>query len=124
MGRVRCYGTGLIFGSMVRQYLDTLSWTLPGTPGGEDENGFPLPSIPGVTMTAKARYENYRGRVKEWIARDGETVVQKGTIYIKKGQPVPMKFEEVTVTREGEGVTYKGEALNVYKGQLNTTIVV
>lgn len=108
---------------MVRQYLDILSWTTPGTPGGEDENGFPLPSQPGETITAKCRYENYRGRVKEWRGRDGETVEQKGTIYVKKGEPVPMKFEDVTVTRD-TGVTYQGVALNVYKGQLNSTIVV
>lgn len=109
---------------MVRQYLDTLSWTLPGTPAGEDENGFPVPGTPGETVTAQARYENYTGRIKEWRASDSEVVEQRGTIYVKKGQPVPMKFETVTVIREGQGVTFEGEALNVYQGQLNTTIAV
>lgn len=111
---------------MVKQYRDVISWQLAGTPATKDPvTGFPIPSVPGETVTAKGRYENFSGTGrKEYVNRDGQVILQKGTIFIKKGQTAPNKFETVTVTSPEFEEVFKGEALNVYEGQLNTTIAV
>lgn len=110
---------------MIKQYRDVVSWQLAGTPATKDENGFPVPSIPGETVTAMGRYENFTGTGrKEYTNRDGQVILQKGTIFIKKGQPAPNKFESLIVTSPEFEEVFEGEALNVYEGQLNTTIAV
>lgn len=111
---------------MVKHYPHKLSWTGEGTPPSVDpDTGFPIPGVPGIEQQAKARYENFRtGAVKEWRNKKNETVLQRGTIYVKKGEPAPKKFETVTVTSEEYGLMFEGEILNVYHGQLNTTIAV
>ena len=111
---------------MVKHYPHILSWTGEGTsPSVDPATGFPIPGVPGLPQEAKARYENFKtGAVKEWRNKKNETVLQRGTIYVKKGEPTPKKFETVTVTSGEYGLMFEGEILNVYHGQLNTTIAV
>lgn len=99
---------------------------MPGTPSTEDPvTGFPVPGQPGEEVTIMCRYENFKtGAVKEWTNKKNETVLQRGTIYVKWGQQMPTKFETVTVESPQYGEMFKGEILNVYNGQLNTTIAV
>lgn len=111
---------------MVVHYPHTTTWFREGTPSTEDPvTGFPVPGIPGEEVSAESRYENFRGgSTKEWRNKKNETVLQRGTIYLRKGQPIPVKFETVTVVSPEYGIMFEGEILNVYAGQLNTTIAV
>lgn len=111
---------------MVKQYRDVVSWVTEGTPATEDPiTGFPIPGEAGATIEVKGRYENFKsGNRKEYLNRDGLTVFQKGTIYIKKGEIYPKRFEIVKVTSPEFEVVFEGEILNVYKGQLNTTVAI
>lgn len=110
---------------MVKQYRDVVSWQLAGSPPSKDENGFPIEGVPGDVVLSNGRYENFTANNrKEYTNRDGETVYQKGTIYLKKGSAIPERFETLTVISPEFEEVFKGEALNVYKGQLNTTIAV
>ena len=108
---------------MVKQYLDVCEWRiLLGFT--YDANGFPVPASPTTLRTVKCRYENFKsGNRKEWTGVDGKTILQQGTIYIKKGDLCPDKFQKVKITRGPETI-FEGNILNVYKGQLNTTIAV
>lgn len=110
----------------VKHYPHTLSWDTEGTPATKDPvTGFPIPGIPGEALTAISRYENFqKGAVREWTNKNGETVLQKGVIYVKKGESVPKKFDNVKVGSPDFGTMFEGEILNVYTGQLNTTIIV
>lgn len=108
---------------MVKQYLDVCEWEVDGEIEF-DSNGFPLPTTPTAVKTASCRYENFSGsNHKEWTNVDGKTILQRGTIYLKKSEEVPVKFQRVKVTR-GSEIVFEGNILNVYKGQLNTTIAV
>lgn len=111
---------------MVKQYRDIVSWTTEGSPATKDPiTGFPIPGSKGEELESKGRYENFKsGNRKEYENKNGDTVYQKGTIYLKKGELIPLRFETVTVTSPEFGEVFKGEILNVYKGQLNTTIAV
>lgn len=112
----------------VHHYPHTMSWTGPGTPATVDPvTGFPVPGTPGETVTARCRYENFgMTNRKEWTGEDGQTIQQRGTIYVKFGEPVPGKFERVTVTDDYDGNYLEVDlpVLNVYKGQLNSTLAV
>lgn len=111
---------------MVKHYPHTLSWTRQGTPSTEDpETGFPVPGTPSEPVLSASRYENFRGgSTKEWTNKANKTVLQRGTIYVRKGEQVPNKFETVRVEDPEKGLMFEGEILNVYQGQLNTTIAV
>lgn len=111
---------------MVKHYPHIITWTTQGTPSTVDpETGFPVPGLPGSVLTAKSRYENFRGgSTKEWTNKANKTVLQRGTIYIKRGEPIPVKFDTVKVESPEFGTVYEGEILNVYPGQLNVTIAV
>lgn len=110
----------------VKHYPHTTTWEVEGTPAGKDPvTGFPVPGQPGEEISAISRYENFqKGGSKEWTNKNGKTVLQKGVIYLKKGEPVPKKFDTVKVTSPEFGEMYEGEVLNVYTGQLNTTIII
>lgn len=115
----------------VEQYTDTMSWTAEGTPATFDpELGFPKAGNAGTTMQAACRYENFgRTNRKEYTGEDGKSIFQMGAIYVKFGQPIPNKFERVVVTRFDKGeqktvTVFEGPVLNVYRGQLNSTLAV
>ena len=112
----------------VKQYPHTMSWTGPGTPATVDPvTGFPVPGTPGETVTVQCRYENFGlTNRREWTGEDGKTIWQRGTVYVKFGEPVPAKFEHVTVAdpEQDNYLEFEGPVLNVYTGQLNTTIAV
>lgn len=103
-----------------------MTWVGPGTPPTTDANGFPVPGSPGETVTARCRYENFGiTNRREWTGEDGETVWQRGTIFVEFGQPLPRKFERVTVTDDTDGyLEFEGPVLNVYTGQMNSTLAV
>lgn len=103
-----------------------MTWFREGTPSTVNpETGFPVPGAPGEEVSSESRYENFKGgSTKSWINKANETVIQKGTIYVRKGQPVPKKFDTVKVVSPEYGLMFEGEILNVYTGQLNTTIAV
>lgn len=109
----------------VKHYPHTTTWKTEGGTPGRDGNGFPVPGTQGGTVEAVSRYENFRkGGAKEYRNKNGETVLQKGTIFVKKGQPYPKQEDTVTVTSPEFGTMFEGEVLFVYKGQLNTTIII
>lgn len=104
-----------------------MTWTGPGTPPTIDPvTGFPVPGTPGELMTAKCRYENFgMTNRREWTGEDGKSILQRGTVYVKFGDPVPDKFEHIVVTDDANGYKeFEGPVLNVYTGQLNSTIAV
>lgn len=103
-----------------------MSWFREGTKITKSpETGFPIAGVRGPEVTAKSRYENFRGgSTKEFTNKTNKTVIQRGFIYVKKGEPTPKKFETVKVVAENGEVMFEGEVLNVYNGQLNTTIAV
>lgn len=111
---------------MVKQYPHRLVWQTEGTPSQKNPaTGFPVPGGLPTNREAKARYENFnKGAVKEFTNKNGKTVLQKGTIYVKFKEPYPLKFETVKVISPDYGVVFEGEILEVYKGQMNTTIIV
>jgi len=90
-----------------------LSWTTPGTPGGEDENGFPIPEIPGVLVQVPARFVS--GGTKTFKNEDSIEVVQNGRIRFDAGGTVPLKYQIVRVT-EGDRVHFEGPAMEIYTG--------
>lgn len=107
---------------MVRQYLDTMVWNGASGPDGRDSDGNPIPGTPVEVVNTAVRYENFQsGNRKEFTNRDGETVLATGIVYAKLGSDVPERFSVITVTRNAVKV-FEGEVLNVYKGQLNSTL--
>ena len=107
---------------MVRQYLDLMEWDASTGESGQDSDGNPIPNTPVIVSNAFCRYENFQsGNRKEFLNRDGESVLATGTIYCKKGSDVPERFSVVKVTRNAIKV-FEGEVLNVYRGQLNSTL--
>lgn len=107
---------------MVRQYLDLMVWNGATGPDGTDGDGNPIPGTPVIIENPLCRYENFQsGNRKEFLNRDGESVLATGVIYVKLGTEVPERFSVVTVTRDTDQV-FHGEVLNVYKGQLNSTL--
>lgn len=112
---------------MVKQYPHTMKWTPAGTPPTTDPStGFPVPGNPASEKSAKCRYENFRqSNHKEFTGADGKTIMQKGTIFVQFGQEVPELFDRVTVTDDATGEKeYEGHVLNVYTGQMNSTVAV
>lgn len=110
----------------VEQYPHTLSWETEGQPATLDPiTRIPIPGQPGIALTAECRYENFqRGGSREYVNKNGETVFAKGRIFLKKGQPYPKMEDRLVVTSPEHGVVYEGPSLHIYKGQLNTTIVI
>lgn len=107
---------------MVSQYPDTMVWNGAAGPDGRDGDGNPIPGTPATETNTTVRYENFSsGNRKEFTNRDGETVLATGVIYCKKGSETPERFSVVTVTRNAVTV-FEGEVLNVYQGQLNSTL--
>lgn len=103
-------------------YNSVLTWSAPGTPDTKDEDGNIIPGTPGEEISAVCRYENFRlGNRLEFIGRNGKTVLAVGRVYVKFGQPVPPRFFVGTI-RTGETEIYKGEFMNVFDGQMNSTI--
>lgn len=112
--------------SRVLQYPHTMSWTGEGTPASVDtDTGFPIPGVPGEVVSVKCRYENFnKTNRKEWTNEDGKTIAQIGTIFVPFGHEIPRKFKRVRIVdRDGDEV-FEGPILNVYKGQMNTTLAV
>lgn len=105
-----------------------MSWTGPGTaPTTDPDTGFPIPGKPGEVITAKCRYENFGMTNRtEWEGEDGETIYQRGTVYVLFGEPVPDKFERIKIVdpEQGDYLEFEGPVLNVYTGQLNSTLAV
>jgi len=100
---------------------------VPGTPAPVDPvTGCPVCGTTGCAVTGQCRYENFGlTNRREWTGEDGKTIWQRGTVFVKFGEPVPKKFEEITVWDEVQEVEeFTGPVLNVYTGQLNTTIAV
>ena len=90
-----------------------LSWTTPGTPGGEDENGFPIPGTPGSLIELPGRF--VAGGTKSFKNEDSVEVQQKGRIRFDAGGPFPLQFQIVKVV-EGDMVHFEGPAMEVYTG--------
>lgn len=111
---------------MVRQYPDILKWVTEGTPSTIDpETGDPIPGTPGEEIDAKCRYEDWTGGVaRTWMNKDGESVVPTGKIYIKFREDLPVKFEVIDLERVKAGISLRMEILDVYHGQMNSTITV
>lgn len=101
---------------MVIQYLDKLTWVSKQEQIGVDEWGQPIyDDEDGGSVIG--RYENFKGSKKEFLDVDGITVVQNdGVFYCKPRVKVPNRFDLVEVRDT------KFQVLNIYKGQLNTTI--
>jgi hypothetical protein len=107
----------------VKQYNSLLTWETEGTPPTQDGSGNIIPGVPGETVTARCRFENYlSGNRREYTGRDGKTVLATGKILIKFGEPVPPRFFVGTVTKAEGGEIYKGEVINPYEGQMNSTV--
>lgn len=106
----------------VRQYLDLMEWNGSTGEDGVDSDGNPIPGTPVPVSNAFCRYENFNaGNRKEFTNRDGEAVLATGVIYVRFGTQVPERFSWVSVTRNAVQV-FEGEILNVYRGQLNSTL--
>lgn len=109
----------------VKQYPHIMSWTGKGSNSSVDSStGFPKPGSSGQAISAACRYENFGiTNRREWTAEDGKTIWQRGTVFVKLGESVPKKFEHIQV-KDGDKVIFEGPVLNVYEGQLNSTIAV
>lgn len=106
----------------VKQYPSLLKWTTEGTPDSRDEDGNIIPGIPGVEISARCRYENFKsGNRKEFTGTNGKTVLATGAVLIKFGDPIPSRFIVGEITTEGQEI-YKGEIMNTFEGQMNKTI--
>ena len=106
---------------MVKHYPHLMTWTfIDPNAGGYDENGYPIPPAESESFESICRYENFTGGIKQFNNKAGEAVQQKGTIFVKFGQSLPKVGEVVKVSLD----QFEGEVLNVYKGQLNSTIAV
>lgn len=102
---------------MVVQYKDTLKVTIT-TPGGEDENGYPLPPSE-VVKELKCRAEvNSRNAVV--YLGDGTAFVYSYLIQIKKGQiDVPLNTDVTLVLSQGE---VSGKAMFYKRDQLHSRL--
>lgn len=104
-----------------------MSWTgKGGAPTVDPDTGFPKPGSQGTSYSVKCRYENFAvSNRKEWTGEDGKTILQRGTIFVPFGERVPEKFENVKIVDDTDSrVEFEGNVLNVYTGQLNSTLAV
>ncbi|SMC53224.1 hypothetical protein [Pedobacter nyackensis] len=91
-----------------------LTFTLPGTTGGEDPvTGFPIPGSDGDVVTVPCRYVSASGKV--FKNQDNVEVQQRGRIRVPIGSIMPATFTHLTVT-EGDITHFTGPALDVYAG--------
>lgn len=95
-----------------------LTYSTPGTPGGEDANGFPLPDQPGTTVTIPCRFHADSSKV--YKNEDSVEVSQVGRIRLDAGEVVPPVGTHVIVTNKVSGtVQFEGPVRERYEGQLS-----
>jgi hypothetical protein len=95
-----------------------LTYTLPGTPGGEDSQGLPLPDVPGIVVQIPCRFHADSSKV--YKNEDSAEVAQVGRIRFDAGIAVPEVGTVVTVTNAATGVVqFHGPVRERYEAQLS-----
>lgn len=92
-------------------------WRTPDGESGEDENGYPIPGIPGVVIEQDCRY--HPSSAKMLKNEDSTDILQTGKIRLSKGDSVPHLWATIhVVDLEGNSV-YSGTVKNRFVGQLS-----
>ena len=91
---------------MVLDRKHTLTFTLPGTGGGEDpENGQPIPETPGAPVSIDCRF--HQNNTKVLKNEDSTESLQVGRIRVAIGSVMPKMWQNVVVS-EGDIVHFSG----------------
>ncbi|MEO6522243.1 MAG: hypothetical protein ABIN91_11235 [Mucilaginibacter sp.] len=102
---------------MVNFKPHTLSYTTPGTPGGEDSNGFPLPDQPGTAVSVPCRFHADSSKV--FKNEDSTEVNQIGRIRLDAGVTVPAVGAIVIVADHAGGIQFTGPVRERYEAQMS-----
>ena len=86
---------------MVLDRKHTLTFTLPGTGGGEDPvTGLPLPEVPGSQVAIDCRF--HQNSTKVLKNEDSTESLQVGRIRVAIGSVMPKMWQNVVQTLESE----------------------
>jgi len=94
----------------------TLTYTLPGTSGGQDANGFPLPDAEGQAVSVECRFHADSSKI--YKNEDSTEVAQVGRIRLNAGVAVPAVGTIVTITN-ANGIQFEGPVRERYEGQMS-----
>ncbi|AMR34137.1 hypothetical protein A0256_23145 [Mucilaginibacter sp. PAMC 26640] len=100
----------------------TLTYRLPGIPGGIDASGFPLPDQPGELVQIPCRFHADSSKV--FKNEDSTEVDQVGRIRLNPGDIVPAVGTIVTVTNDTGEVQFTGPVRERYEAQLSGRVEV
>lgn len=106
---------------MLKRFPHTITYQTEGTPSGWDEDqGIPIPAIPGESITVPCRYEpNVR---QNYVVRedDGQRFVFNGLVHMDKSIPKVPFGQSVTVTHaETSELVASGTTVRSHKNQLH-----
>lgn len=99
----------------------TLSFGTPGTPGGQDEDGFPTEGTPGVEVEYPCRF--HVGGSKVFKNQDSTEVVQIGKVRLDAVEYLPSVGQTITVS-EGDYIHFSGVVRAVSKGETTSHLEV
>lgn len=94
----------------------TITWTTLSGEATTDDNGYPVPGLPGEEIQSPCRY--YPTSTKMLKNEDSTEVQQSCKIRFPKGAIIPHQFTSVVV-KEGEVELYQGNVKVRNVGQLS-----
>lgn len=101
----------------------TLSFQLPGTPGGQDEDGLPTEGTPGLVIQYLCRFHSESSKV--FKNQDSTEVAQVGSIRLDVVDHLPKVGEVVTVTDNRNGnELFTGPVRESYPAQRSSRLEV
>lgn len=103
---------------MFKRRPHIMTYDLPGIPGGEDDNGYPLPDVPGQSVNVPCRFHQDSSKV--FKNEDSTESVQVGRIRLDAGVVVPEVGTMVVVTNAESGkVQFSGPVRERYEAQMS-----
>jgi hypothetical protein len=101
----------------------TLSFQLPGTPGGQDDDGLPTEGTPGLVIQYPCRFHSESSKV--FKNQDSTEVAQVGTIRLDVVDLLPTPGQTVSVTDGRNGMQlFAGPVREVYPASLSSRLEV
>lgn len=101
----------------------TLSFQLPGTPGGQDDDGLPTEGTPGLVIQYPCRFHLESSKV--FKNQDSTEVAQIGTIRLDEVDLLPTPGQTVSVTANRNGaILFTGPVRESYPASLSSRLEV